>query len=277
MFEYPFCKGDSPEETERRILNNRIRLIDLSSCNNDYPKPSATCQSLYWRSPEVVLQLPYDTKIDVWSLGVVLLELFLGYTAFPGQNEFELLHLVHRRVVTPLPSTSPPGLHFAEHGHAFHAPDRVLPPRCRLFPRFPSLLGKPTVPTPTPVSRAVRHPPRRQGDAVPRGARQAVSAEHARGTVPDRVARTRPLLRAVNANGLCRSCGPRARRNAPHLPLHHGRRWLADLRHRARTTSRLWCSGVSRRRGAEAGESRVGAFRICGRDGLSPFLRCVRA
>lgn len=98
LFEYPFCKGDSPEETERRILNNRIRLIDLSSCNNDYPKPSATCQSLYWRSPEVVLQLPYDTKIDVWSLGVVLLELFLGYTAFPGQNEFELLHLVHRRV-----------------------------------------------------------------------------------------------------------------------------------------------------------------------------------
>ena len=98
LFEYPFSKDDVIS-TDDQILNNRMRLIDFSSCNNDYPKPSVLCQSLYWRAPEVLLRLPYDTSIDVWSLGVVLLELFLGYTAFPGRSEFEVLHMIQQRVV----------------------------------------------------------------------------------------------------------------------------------------------------------------------------------
>ena len=35
-------------------------------------------QSRFYRSPEVVLGLPYDIAIDMWSFGCILSELFTG-------------------------------------------------------------------------------------------------------------------------------------------------------------------------------------------------------
>ncbi|KAJ7528564.1 hypothetical protein O6H91_15G008200 [Diphasiastrum complanatum] len=48
-------------------------------------------QSRFYRSPEVILGLPYDTMIDVWSFGCILAELFSGHPLFPGENEVEQL------------------------------------------------------------------------------------------------------------------------------------------------------------------------------------------
>lgn len=59
-------------------------------------------QSRFYRSPEVILGLPYDTMIDVWSLGCILAELFTdaennprnvqnskGKKRFPGSRDLE--------------------------------------------------------------------------------------------------------------------------------------------------------------------------------------------
>lgn len=35
-------------------------------------------QSRSYRAPEVILGIPYDFKIDVWSVGCVVAELFTG-------------------------------------------------------------------------------------------------------------------------------------------------------------------------------------------------------
>ena len=55
-----------------------VKVIDLgSSC---FP-PDNLCsyvQSRSYRAPEVILGLPYDKKIDVWSLGCILAELCTG-------------------------------------------------------------------------------------------------------------------------------------------------------------------------------------------------------
>ena len=55
-----------------------IKLIDFgSSCkigHTMYPY----IQSRFYRSPEVLLGLPYDEKIDMWSLGCILYELHVG-------------------------------------------------------------------------------------------------------------------------------------------------------------------------------------------------------
>ena len=48
-------------------------------------------QSRFYRSPEVILGLPYSMPIDMWSLGCILAELFTGYPLFPGENEVEQL------------------------------------------------------------------------------------------------------------------------------------------------------------------------------------------
>ena len=35
-------------------------------------------QSRFYRSPEVILGLPYDEAIDMWSFGCILAELYTG-------------------------------------------------------------------------------------------------------------------------------------------------------------------------------------------------------
>lgn len=64
-----------------------IKLIDFgSSCKigkTMYPY----IQSRFYRSPEVLLSLPYDEKIDMWSLGCILYELHTGDPIFNGTSE----------------------------------------------------------------------------------------------------------------------------------------------------------------------------------------------
>lgn len=43
-------------------------------------------QSLPYRAPEVLLGLRFNSNIDVWSLGIVLLELIIGETLFHGNS-----------------------------------------------------------------------------------------------------------------------------------------------------------------------------------------------
>lgn len=40
---------------------------------------------------QVILGLPYDVGIDMWSFGCILAELYTGYPLFPGENEVEQL------------------------------------------------------------------------------------------------------------------------------------------------------------------------------------------
>lgn len=44
-------------------------------------------QSRFYRSPEVLLGLPYGSPIDMWSFGCILAELLTGFPLFPGENE----------------------------------------------------------------------------------------------------------------------------------------------------------------------------------------------
>jgi len=49
--------------------------------------------SPYYMAPEVFLQ-KYNSKIDIWSMGVVLYIMLSGKVPFPGQNEPEIIHNV---------------------------------------------------------------------------------------------------------------------------------------------------------------------------------------
>ena len=47
-------------------------------------------QSRFYRSPEVLLGIPYDLAIDVWSLGCILVEMHTGEPLFSGKDEVDL-------------------------------------------------------------------------------------------------------------------------------------------------------------------------------------------
>lgn len=61
-----------------------IRVIDFgSSCFVD-ERMYTYVQSRFYRSPEVIMGLPYGCEIDMWSFGCILAELYMGYPLFPG-------------------------------------------------------------------------------------------------------------------------------------------------------------------------------------------------
>ncbi|KAI1725547.1 protein kinase domain-containing protein [Ditylenchus destructor] len=63
-----------------------IKIIDFgSSCQRIYQY----IQSRFYRSPEVLLGISYDTQIDMWSLGCILVEMHTGEPLFPGHSEFD--------------------------------------------------------------------------------------------------------------------------------------------------------------------------------------------
>ncbi|WWD09187.1 hypothetical protein V865_007309 [Kwoniella europaea PYCC6329] len=49
--------------------------------------------SRFYRAPEIILGLPYDTSIDMWSIGCTLYELYTGKILFPGRSNNHMLLL----------------------------------------------------------------------------------------------------------------------------------------------------------------------------------------
>ncbi|GER54670.1 kinase family protein [Striga asiatica] len=62
-----------------------IKVIDLGSSCFQADNLSLYVQSRSYRAPEVMLGLPYDQKIDLWSLGCILAELCSGEVLFPNE------------------------------------------------------------------------------------------------------------------------------------------------------------------------------------------------
>lgn len=48
----------------------------------------------FYRAPEILLGLPFCEKVDMWSLGCVLAELFLGWPLYPGKSELEQVRYI---------------------------------------------------------------------------------------------------------------------------------------------------------------------------------------
>jgi len=78
-----------------------IKVIDFgSSCFED-ERVYTYIQSRFYRSPEIILGMPYDVAIDMWSFGCILAELYTGYPLFPGENEVEQLACIMEIFATP--------------------------------------------------------------------------------------------------------------------------------------------------------------------------------
>ncbi|XP_064948160.1 uncharacterized protein LOC135583246 [Musa acuminata AAA Group] len=58
--------------------------------------------SRFYRAPEIILGLPYDHPMDVWSVGCCLYELYTGKVLFPGPSNNDMLRL-HMELKGPFP------------------------------------------------------------------------------------------------------------------------------------------------------------------------------
>ncbi|OMJ95010.1 hypothetical protein SteCoe_1708 [Stentor coeruleus] len=68
-----------------------VKIIDLGSACFIHDHLGSYVQSRSYRAPEVILGCQYDYRIDVWSLGCILFELFTGNVLFQNTCIQELL------------------------------------------------------------------------------------------------------------------------------------------------------------------------------------------
>ncbi|XP_072218173.1 serine/threonine-protein kinase PAK 6b [Leuresthes tenuis] len=62
-------------------LDGRIKLSDFGFCaqiSKDVPKRKSLVGTPYWMAPEVISKVPYGTEVDVWSLGIMVVEMVDG-------------------------------------------------------------------------------------------------------------------------------------------------------------------------------------------------------
>ena len=79
----------------------QVKLVDFGSACFQNRTVYQYIQSRFYRSPEVFLGMPYGMPIDMWSLGCVAAELFLGLPIFPGSSEYDLLSRICETIGMP--------------------------------------------------------------------------------------------------------------------------------------------------------------------------------
>ena len=84
------------------ISKAEVKIIDFGSTNFIYDASSSYIQSRSYRAPEVIMGCNYDYKIDIWSLGCILAELYSKTVLFMSDSVHSLLARVIG-IIGPIP------------------------------------------------------------------------------------------------------------------------------------------------------------------------------
>jgi len=74
---------------------NILKVCDLGSASPITENVTAPyLVSRFYRAPEVILGIPYDYSIDMWSIGCTLFELYTGKILFTGRNNNNMIKTI---------------------------------------------------------------------------------------------------------------------------------------------------------------------------------------
>jgi len=68
---------------------NNIKLCDFGWSAESHVKRQTFCGTVDYMAPEMIKSEPYDFKLDIWCLGVLLYEMLHGFPPYNGQNDKE--------------------------------------------------------------------------------------------------------------------------------------------------------------------------------------------
>ncbi|CAH8529222.1 unnamed protein product [Heterobilharzia americana] len=80
-------------------IDGRVKLSDFGFCarvSPEHPRRRSLVGTPYWMSPEVISRLPYNTSVDVWSMGVLLIEMVDGEPSFFNEPPLHVMRHIQR-------------------------------------------------------------------------------------------------------------------------------------------------------------------------------------
>lgn len=99
------CHRDiKPQNILVDTQTHRVVMCDFGSAKKLSPGESSVAYicSRYYRAPELILgEEQYNTDIDIWSIGCVIAEMFLGEPIFPGVSSKDQLLKIMQLLGTP--------------------------------------------------------------------------------------------------------------------------------------------------------------------------------
>lgn len=113
--------------------DSEIKLIDFGSSYIQGQPHMSYIQTRFYRSPEAMLGLPFQPAMDMWSLGCVLAELYLGTPLFDGTDEPQMLE----KIVATLGKPSPDLVARATRNRHVFDPISLLPFKTGFWRKIP--------------------------------------------------------------------------------------------------------------------------------------------
>lgn len=77
--------------------DGRVKLSDFGFCaqvSQELPKRKSLVGTPYWMSPEVISRLPYGPEVDIWSLGIMVIEMIDGEPPFFNEPPLQAMRRI---------------------------------------------------------------------------------------------------------------------------------------------------------------------------------------